>query len=135
MTPVEELQLLRGEKWEESNINVSGKEILPIKGNSLEVIAEFKVKDAESFGIMVHCADDESEKTVIKVDLKEEFLIFDRSNSGEGKGDGNAVQAFIEMKMGLLNFTCLLVFANNGEAVMSGRVYPKPSSTGISLFY
>ncbi len=140
MTPVEELQLLRGEKWEECNLNVSRKEILPIKGNSLEVIAEFKVKDAESFGTMVHCADDESEKTVIKVDLKEEYLIFDRSNSGEGKGDGIRCTRLQRNEDGTIKLhlfidrSSLEVFANDGEAVMSGRVYPKPSSTGISLF-
>lgn len=137
MKPVEELKLLRGEKSAFGPKMVSATEKLDIGGDRLELIAEFTKGTAASFGLNVRCSADSEEKTVIRFDTAEEKIIVDRNQSGTGEGGIRKAKADSSGMITLHIFidrSSIELFVNNGETVMTSRIYPKSSSNGIELF-
>jgi beta-fructofuranosidase len=141
MKPVEELKKLRREHLAVSAQIVSeSKELKELKGDSLEIIAEFSLENstAEKFGLKLRCSDDNSEETIVTYDAREEKIIVDRNRSG--KGEGGVRKAKLECKNGTLKLHLFLdrssleLFANDGELAMTTRIYPDPTSLGIELF-
>ncbi|HEU5140538.1 MAG TPA: glycoside hydrolase family 32 protein [Bacillales bacterium] len=142
--PVPELQTLRKNhrslppvKWSENHSGI----FKNICGDSLEIIVEFDLQSctAEEFGLKVRCSHDDKQKTLItyKPDLHE--VTIDRQNSGTTNGERNVrnlpPRPNHTVKWHLfLDRSSIELFINDGELVMTNRIYPDPSSLGLDLF-
>jgi beta-fructofuranosidase len=141
MVPIEELQKLRNDYIYVPETTISEKTILEqIQGECLEIIAEFSLKEcsAEKFGISVRCSQDRLEKTSLIYDVKDDKIYVDRNYSGKGEGGirtsvvpGNHDSIKLHL---FIDRSSLEMFVNNGETVMTTRIYPDPLSTYVELF-
>jgi beta-fructofuranosidase len=131
--PAEELRSLRGEHHRcgpltltPTSPNVLG----GMKGDCLEIIAEFEPGDARLFGLEVLRSPDGKEKTVIGYDRSRKRLAL-----GDKAGDFDLVAG--EETLRLLVFvdrSVVEVYAN-GRECMTNRAYPGGAdSLGLSLF-
>ncbi|WNS77913.1 sucrose-6-phosphate hydrolase [Domibacillus sp. DTU_2020_1001157_1_SI_ALB_TIR_016] len=137
MKPVAELQLLRHEKVTAESMLVSGVKKLNFAGDRLEIIAEFSKDTASAFGLNVRCSEEGQEKTVIRFDTQEEKMIVDRNQSGEGEGGIRKVKISNKDTVKLHVFidrSSVELFVDDGETVMTSRIYPKADSTGVEVF-
>lgn len=136
--PVQELKQLR---FGESKFSLSNENSVRLSKlleyGELEVI--LKIKELNShYKLSLRTSEDNSEKTVIGLDLKQKMLYVDRALSG--KGDQSIIKMPIsvtgdEYKLNiLLDRSSLEIFAENGEKVITTRIYPKAESKGIHLF-
>ncbi|KAA9016462.1 glycoside hydrolase family 32 protein [Niallia endozanthoxylica] len=137
--PVKELENLRGEK-SEAEITVKNEfvSINGFSGEAYELFAEFSEITAQEFGIEVRVG--EHEKTIIKYDSNEKKVIFDRSHSGQsvGKDFGDIRKCRLDAKtvtfQVFVDISSVEVFVNNGEEVLTGRIFPQQNSRGIQFF-
>lgn len=142
MTPVEELKKLRGDHRTLSSTIISDiHRIENIYGDCLEIIAEFSLNGctAQKFGMNIRCSKDRTEKTTIYYDLKSGKINTDRNHSGKGEGgirrskihgqDRESIKLHL-----FIDRSSLELFINNGETVMTSRIYPDPSSVYVDLF-
>ncbi|WP_456275129.1 glycoside hydrolase family 32 protein [Bacillus sp. AK128] len=137
--PVPELQSLRKEKVAYQNIKVNGSiELEGINGNSIEILATIDASEASRFGIKLRVNKKLGEETVLTFDKSNGLFSFDRENSGAGpKGIRNAPVKLQNNKLHLqifLDQSSVEVFINNGEKVMTGRIYPNQQSSNIQFF-
>jgi beta-fructofuranosidase len=135
--PVPELELLR----EASLVTIKGETISKEQQNPLELVygdrLELKVhleiiEDESTFSIGLASSEDGKEKTVISYDAKSNHIKVDLSQSGEGLNDV-AVAPVSQNKKQLtlhifLDHSSLEVFVNDGEIVLTNRIYPKKDS-------
>jgi sucrose-6-phosphate hydrolase SacC (GH32 family) len=142
--PIKELEALRTTAKNVGEISFEGvwkgDKIKPSK-NNYELIAEIENISAEEFGLKI-CVGN-GQQTVVGYHVANEEIYVDRRKSGlVGFSD-----LFPELNKGFLknrNSTLKLhifvdnssieVFANNGEAVFSSKIYPDTNSTGIEFF-
>jgi len=142
--PIEELRQLRREHASVRSLVVKegDSRLLPdLEGDALELMAEFDLASctAGAFGIALRCSEDRSQQTRIVYEVNDGSLLVDRSRSGIGK---NGVKRCLigETGAGTLKLHVFLdrssveVFANDGIAAMSSRIYPDPSSLQVDLF-
>ncbi|WP_312096557.1 glycoside hydrolase family 32 protein [Niallia sp.] len=142
MTPIEELKKLRGVHRTLPETSISETIRLEhIKGECLEMVAEFSLKNctARKFGIKVRCSEDSTENTTIYYDFVSEKIIVDRNQSGTGEGGIRRSKVHKQdresIKLHLyIDRSSLELFINNGETVMTSRIYPDSSSIYIDLF-
>ncbi|MCD9021391.1 glycoside hydrolase family 32 protein [Cohnella silvisoli] len=142
--PVDEMKLLRTNhlKVEEYFITDHRRHAFRgISGDCIEMIVVFDLHrtDAKQFGLHVRRSKDGREKTVVSYDAETGSVSIDRTHSGEGdKGVREcAVEADRDRTLKLqlfLDRSTLELFINEGDAVMSGFIFPDPASTGIELF-
>jgi len=142
--PIKELESLRITHKVADEITFEGiwkpKKLQPAK-NTYELIVEFENISAGEFGLKL-CVG-ENEQTLVGYKVSEEELYVDRRNSGYDEFS----KAFPSISKGPLksrtNTTrlhifidkCSIeVFGNNGETVISNKIYPDMSSLGIELF-
>lgn len=143
--PAENLKKLRGEHFSFQDKTIRGNSDLlassGVKGNLLEVIAEFKLADATKFGFRV--AEGDTEETILGYNTQTDELYIDRSKSGEVNFSKNFSMfhtAPLPDKEGRINIhfyldaSSLEVFANDGRTSMTERIFPSEQGTGISLF-
>ena len=144
--PIDELKSLRNAKQTTSVTGEifegiwSHKKIKPSK-NCYELIVEIENIDAKEFGLKV-CVGNE-EKTTIGYNIVEESFYVDRRDSGFDSFSGlfpEVNKGFLknrnnQLKLHLFVDNCSVeVFGNDGEAVISTKIYPDPSSLGIEFF-
>lgn len=142
MIPVEELKKLRGEHHTLSTTIISDhKRLEHINGECLEVIAEFSLKDctAKKFGLHIRCSEDRSEKTIIYYDVNTNKVAVDRNHSGKGEGGIRRSEIDIQGRESItfhlfIDRSSLELFVNEGETVMTARIYPDPSSNVFEVF-
>ncbi|WP_019243322.1 MULTISPECIES: glycoside hydrolase family 32 protein [Bacillus] len=141
MKPVEELSLLRKQELPIDITEVNNESIdTGIHEDLLELKVEFSLKGltAEKFGIKVRCSDDNSEETVIGVDVKNAKLYLDRDRSGKGvdgiRQTNINVQADSVSLHVYVDRSSVEVFANDGMINMTSRIYPKTTSLNVQLF-
>lgn len=141
MKPVPELQLLREEHVRLESISIrEGTYTLPVKGDRLELLVRFSLADFQgnAFGVKVRCAEDGSEETIFRYDVKDSIVTFDRNRSG--KGEGGIRRAVLDKQEDVVTFHVFIdrssveLFVNGGRLVMTGRVYPSETSQRIELF-
>lgn len=137
MKPVAELERLRGESFTAEAMTVSGNEKVSVTGDRLEIITEFITGTASAFGLNIRCSEDGEEKTVIRFDAADEKIILDRNQSGAGEGGVRKVKISggetIKLHV-FIDRSSVELFVNDGETVMTSRIYPKTGSIGIELF-
>ncbi|MBC8080037.1 MAG: glycoside hydrolase family 32 protein [Gorillibacterium sp.] len=105
----------------------------------IEIVFDLSSCDASQFGIAVRCSKDRMEQTVVRYIVSQNRLEVDRTRSGQGKTGikGCQLQAVENgtLKLQLfLDRSSLEVFANDGRAVFTNRIYPNPTSTEIELY-
>ncbi|HEX7064351.1 MAG TPA: glycoside hydrolase family 32 protein [Bacillales bacterium] len=142
--PVPELQTLRknhrsfpSQRWTANDSGI----FKNIRGDSLEIIIQFDLESctAEEFGLKVRCSHDGKQETLItyKPDLHE--VTIDRRKSGTVDGGINVEKLSprphhtIQWHL-FLDRSSIELFVNNGETVITNRIYPDPSSLGLDLF-
>lgn len=141
MRPVKELETLRAQSLSANAQVIDNQEIkTDINGDLLELNVRFSLKElsAKEFGVKVRCAEDGSQETVIAIDTQMQKLILDRERSGEGvsgirRTSVDLSKDAIELRI-FVDRSSLEVFVNDGQTVMTSRIYPKTTSLGVSLF-
>ena len=143
--PVEELQQLREEEVRLDAQNISEGDFLltddGLSGKAYEVIIELEPGFSESAGLNVR--EGVGQETVIGYDAIAGTVYVDRTQSGEDSfGDEfarrmDAPARLIDGKVKLhifVDWSSVEVFINDGEQVITSRIFPYPESTDISLF-
>jgi fructan beta-fructosidase len=142
--PIKELESLRtvAKKADEATFEGVWKsdKIKPSK-NNYELIAEIENISAEECGVKIGVGN--NQQTVVGYSMKNEELYIDRRRSGLV----NFIGLFPQLNRGFLknrkstlklhifvDNSSIEVFANDGEAVISSKIYPDPSGTAIEFF-
>jgi fructan beta-fructosidase len=143
--PVEELQRLRRDP-----IQVDGQPLRAesrslggagVAGKALEIVAEFEPGDAETVGLNVRAGGDEN--TTIGYDTADQTVFVDRTASGTSDFHEDFTardEAPLALHNGrvklrvLVDWSSVEVFANDGARVLTHRIFPAPSSDGVSVF-
>jgi fructan beta-fructosidase len=142
--PIKELELLRTIPKSVGEVTFEGvwkgDKIKPAK-NNYELIAEIENLDAEEFGVKIGVGN--GQQTVIGYKVPDEEIYVDRRKSGLVSFSGLFPQlnkGFLKNRNGSLKLhlfvdnSSIEVFANDGEAAISSKIYPDPSATGIEFF-
>ena len=111
-----------------------------LRGNTLQIDAEFAPGDAQEFGVSVLQGGDE--KTVIGINRAESKVFIDRTKSGDvsfnkdfASRDAGPLSIGASVKLRIYaDWSGVEVFAGDGETVLAERVFPSPSSRGVSFF-
>jgi beta-fructofuranosidase len=139
--PVPELTVLRAEHVHLSDIELkSGSDqVLPIKGNCLEILAEFEVANTKGCGLKLCCSQDGKEKTVVAYNRKDHKLIVSllpASRLKHSRVETARLQLVESETLKLhifLDRSIVEVFAND-RCCITSRFYPSSDSHGINLF-
>jgi fructan beta-fructosidase len=143
---VPELRRLRGEHWEWEAETITGDAALldEVSGETLEISAEFQVDattTADRIGLRVRSGD--GEHTSIGYATKGRVLFVDRTKSGQVdfypgfpgvhtaqmEPGGDAVRLHI-----FLDRSSVEVFGNDGQVVLTERIFPDAESLGLEIF-
>ncbi len=141
--PAAELRVLRSEVLRQIRVIVEpGIDVpLPVRGDALEIIAEFALADAHEFGIRVRTGSGES--TTVGYDVAEAALFVDRGRSGDtsfhddfpGKHHGSLKPVQGQVKLHVFVDACSVeVFGNDGTTVITDLIFPAAASDGITLY-
>jgi sucrose-6-phosphate hydrolase SacC (GH32 family) len=143
-TPIEELKSIRKVRMTARDLTFEGlwkaDKFKPSR-NSYEMIAEIENISAEEFGVKIGVGN--KQQTIVGYSVKDEEIYVDRRNSGLVDFSG----LFPQLNKGPLknrtktlklhifvDHSSIEVFANDGEATISSKIYPDPTSTGIEFF-
>ena len=143
-TPVRELQSLRHERLRIENLSVAEvNQKLRASGTPgavYEVEAELKPGEATEIGLRLRKGS--AAETFVGFDAAQRELFVDRTHSGDvsfskdfagrfsaklEKNDSVSLHVFVDR-------SSVEVFANDGERVLSDRIYPAPGSNGIEVY-
>ncbi|WLR51024.1 glycoside hydrolase family 32 protein [Bacillus tianshenii] len=142
--PVEEMKKLRGELVYETK-NKQLNEKMPMSDfneETYEIVAEFELGDAKEFGFRIHQG--KSEETIVGYDNRNQLIFTDRVRSGktdfhpEFAGvyrapappmEGNTVKLHL-----YVDRSSVELFANNGQKVMTNRIFPSDKSNGLEIY-
>src|SRR5208337_2699862 len=143
-TPVRELQSLRGQPFQLRNVSLqeANRKIAEAaaKGETYEIEAEFEPQKAEEIGFRLRKGD--TAETLIGVIPSTNILFVDRTHSGKVSFSqdfpgrySTTLQSTKRIKLHIfVDRSSTEVFANDGERVMTDRIYPPPDSNGIELY-
>jgi len=142
--PIKELESLRKVQKDAGENTFEGawipKKFTPSK-NSYELIVEFENISAEEFGLKLGVGGEN--KTIVQYSTTTEELSVDRRHSGlndfstifAGINRGPLKKRTNTLKLHIFVDKCSIeVFGNDGETVLSSKIYPDPTSVGIELF-
>ncbi|WP_159882646.1 glycoside hydrolase family 32 protein [Paenibacillus puerhi] len=134
--PVEELEQYRVNGYEASELRLDGVLDLPITGDSYELQAVFEAKEAVEFGLKLRVGGEE--ETELAYHPAERLFRLNRDRSGIGpKGERRTK---VELRQGRLALRVFVdkssveVFLQDGEKVMTARIYPGLASLGIQVY-
>lgn len=143
--PVEELQTLRENHILAEDITISDStqslQDLGMSGKSYEFEVVLDPGDANITGFKLR--EGEDEETLVGYDANAETVFVDRTNSGEDDFHEDFAQRneapvrLIEGKIKLhvfVDWSSVEVFINDGEAIITNRIFPDPDSQNISLY-
>ncbi|HKI44718.1 MAG TPA: glycoside hydrolase family 32 protein [Balneolales bacterium] len=143
--PVKELQKLRYDHHHLSDITISGKndELAQrgIRGDVLEIDAVFNLGSASEFGFLIRKG--ESQQTVAGYNVDHHQMYVDRTHSGADsfskdfpgvqhgplQPDDNTIRLHI-----LVDRSSVEVFGNDGQTVITDKIFPNLTSNGLQLF-
>jgi fructan beta-fructosidase len=142
--PISELQTLRNahQHWQDETITPDRNLLSNVKGESLEIIAEFQVNPAaDRFGFHVRVGVQEA--TTIGYHVKQAKLFVDRIHSGQSDfhpGFASSHLAGLILIHDILRLHIFVdrqsveVFGNDGLVVFSESIFPSERSQGLELF-
>lgn len=140
--PVEEIESYREREFALRDVELDGETVLETRGDSYELEAVFDVGDAggagsaERFGLKLRVGD--GEETALSYSPREGVFSLDRSRSGIGPG--GVRETAVPLCGGKLKLRAFVdrssveVFLQDGEKVMTARIYPGSGSLGIAAF-
>jgi beta-fructofuranosidase len=143
--PVPELRALRGAHQRLTDVTLtpaSPNVLRDVRGDCLEIIAEFEPQDAREFGLRVRCSPGGQEQTHIVYDRVTERLAVDREHASlDPEAHGGVHGGSLELAEGehptlhvFLDRSIVEVYAN-GRASITERIYPsRPDSLSVDLF-
>lgn len=140
--PVSELANLRSEYMRQKGFEIDKDTIINEQYEQIsETIIDFNMKDttAKLFGIQLRCSEDGKERTEILIDIENKVILMDLNNSGSGE-KGISKAPLLVKQDGSLNLrifmdtTSVEVFINDGEQVITNRIYPDPNSNQFKIF-
>ncbi len=105
-----------------------------VKGDVGELLFDVDLKQTGDFSFELRCSEDGTEKSVFYYNAAEKFFGLNRDKAGR---EQSGVREFDLPDLDMLKFRIYIdkssieVFMNDGEYVMSTRVYPREDSTGI----
>lgn len=138
MSPVQELELLReAEHHVCVDQTVSGQFFIETKEDLIEVRADFDLSKTDAKTAGIHIRGVNEEVTTIKYQIHEQKLVLDCSKSGKGEDGIRSTVLQADGRLSLRFFidrSSIEIFANEGQAVMTSRIYPKEERLGIELF-
>lgn len=137
MNPVEELKLLREIEHHILTNAISNKYLIETSEDLLEIKAVFDLTNcnAQSVGIKIRGIN--QEETVLTYYLNKQTLKLDCSKSGKVEdGVRNTIfKADQELSLRIfIDRSSIEVFANEGQATMTSRIYPNEDRLGIEVF-
>ncbi|MFP7737244.1 glycoside hydrolase family 32 protein [Priestia aryabhattai] len=138
MNPVEELRLLRGiEHNALTNQVVSENHLIETNEDLLEIKAVFDLTNCNSQSVGLRVRGINKEETVLTYHLDKHKLTIDCSKSGKVEdGVRNAIlRTNKELSLRIfIDRSSIEVFANEGQATMTSRIYPTEDRLGIEVF-
>ena len=140
--PVRELEALRGKHHRFTDLQLETEsKTLEIRGERLEIIAEFRPGTASDFGLKVrvglNC------ETIVGYSGSSQELFVDRQKSGQvdfSEHFGGRHSAALSPENGtvrlhiFIDSSSLEVFGNHGRSVISDLIFPEPGADGLELF-
>ncbi len=136
--------MLRGEHTGWQNVTIRpGENLLgALRGDSLEIAAEFQVNpEVACFGLRVRVGD--GEQTTIGYDVQTKKLFINRTSSGDSSFDEGfarvhtvdiaSVDGTIRMRL-FVDRSVVEVFGNDGQVVLADTIFPSENSQGLALF-
>ena len=136
--PIKALQQLRQSETKQSlNVTSNPKTINEMTGTHYELI--MKINDNQSNTFHIDLRQSEDERTRLTYDATSQQLTLDRSKSGELPNgvDGTSRTTKLTNPLSTLQIfvdtSSIEVFINDGERVMTARIFPKDSSDQITL--
>ena len=112
-----------------------------VRGKALEIIIDLQFTDegCQQGGLRMRTSDDARQETLVYYDCNRHSVVCDRSHSGPG----SVAETFAPVELGqnkivslqiFIDHSSIEVFINNGEAVITNRIYPDPDSTAYELY-
>lgn len=145
MEPAPELQALRGahRRWTGIEVTPESAHVLDdLRGDALEIIAEWELGDATRFGINVRCSPDNTQETPIVFDhVRQRLIITHLQSSVDAEAERDMESGSFELRDGeplklhiFLDRSIVEVYSN-GRACLTVRIYPsQPDSLGVDVF-
>lgn len=143
--PVQELALRRGEKAMFAGIlHEERSSYVGFDGVAYELDCRFDRASnemgaaAKAFGIELRVG--EQQRTIIRYEAEHRRLILDRSEAGQPLAENYGTTRSYELERPLerlqifVDVSSVEIFANDGEAVFTSRIFPEPESRGIVFF-
>lgn len=134
--PIDEIEKYRSNETVIENYKLDSEELLNITGDSYELQVTFDAGTSNKFGLKLR-ADDNNE-TTLSYSMDDKLFRFNRDRSGIGpKGERKTEVELNDNKLKLRIFVdkCSVeVFINDGEKVMTGRIYPGEDAVNIKVF-
>ena len=146
-TPVKQLKTLRQPR----PVHVTSTRLRPgtttlrpkrAAGDTVEIVATFRARNADKFGINVRVGN--GEKTVVGYDVNRGGVYLDRTRSGNVTFSTSFPSVeFAPLELGadgkvrlriLVDRSSVETFADNGRVTITDQVFPKRSSKKIQLF-
>ncbi len=143
-TPVRELQSLRSTIFVSNDVTVQEAKgrmtHALVRGETYEIEADLEPGDANEIGLRLRKGDDV--ETIVGVVPASNTLFVDRTKSGDVSFSkdfpGRFSTTLVDTRRVKLHIfvdrSSVEVFANNGEKVMTDRIYPPAGSTGIEVY-
>jgi beta-fructofuranosidase len=138
MNPVEELTLLRESEHKVcTNQSISGSYLVETKNDLIELKVEFDLSKttAQSVGLKIRGLN--LEETTVMYQIENQKLLLDCSKSGKEEDGVRCKMLESNQLLSLRVFidrSSIEVFANDGQASMTSRLYPQEERLGIELF-
>lgn len=134
--PAKEVEVLRSEKTVISPQSINGeKEFLNVKGNVYEIDADFDLAQAKTLFLKLRTST--TQETVLSYDKTTQTLKLNRDKSGKDLNGEREVKLPLNNNVLKLRIfvdkSSIEVFANDGQVVMSSRIYPDKNSIGVKL--
>ena len=132
-TPVKELEKLRkdGKTYNDCTLDKET-QLDGVRGNVGELLMNVDTKESPSFKIKLRAS--ASEETVLSYDKSSGTFSVNRDKAGKGPGGVNEVKLAPSDNLKIqifLDKSSVEVFLNDGEAVISQRIYPQENSQDI----
>jgi sucrose-6-phosphate hydrolase SacC (GH32 family) len=144
--PVAELQSLRKKRWRWDNESIAaGSSLLDdLSGETLEILAGFQVDGAttaDRVGFRLRTGEDEH--TTIAYAVEDRTLFVDRAQSGQADfhpgfpaihtAEMRPIDDAVRLHI-FVDRSSVEVFGNDGQVVMTERIFPDGDSVGLELF-
>ena len=133
--PIKELEMLRtSEKSYDNQIFYETTQLEGVEGETGELVMDIDIAETQEFEIEIRAGVEE--KTVLSYDAAVQLFKLNRDKAGAG-GDGErecTIPSADKMKLQIfLDRSSVEIFINDGEKVISSRLYPREDSTAIKF--